>query len=76
MRARTTLWLIILLVVFALWTNLPSSNNLPSKVNIAGKELDLGFLKNDKFEPFIFGVKVNLDFLTPARLSGLFPIKL
>lgn len=76
MKTRTTLWIIILLTVLSLWVNIPSLDQIPTKVNIVGKELDLNFIKNTRFEPRIFGFKLNLDFLSPAKITGLFPIKL
>lgn len=76
MNRRFVLWIIIILTLLSVWVNLPSTRELPNKVKIFGQEIDLGSLQSDRFELKILGYKLNLDFLSPANISGRFPIRL
>ncbi len=76
MKPRVSLWFIVVLTVVALWINLPSSSVLPGWVNVAGKKVSLSYLKLDRWRVPILGRELNLDFLSPAHLMGLFPVKL
>ncbi len=73
---RLTLWLIILLTVFAVWVNAPSTSGLPDNTQILGQKLNLGWLKTNHWELNIAGKRLNLSGILPANLFGHFPIKL
>src|SRR5687767_4168220 len=65
--SRLTLWLIIFLTIVSVFFSLPPASDLPDS---------LGFFKQQKFEFQFGGRRIDLSFLAPENLIGIFPLKL
>lgn len=76
MRSRKILWLIIILTVLAIFVNFPSTSQLPNNINLLGKEVNLGILKQENLSVKVFGKQINLNFVLPSNISARFPIRL